>query len=705
MSTNNKLAEAASSDTRLSKVRNIGIMAHIDAGKTTVTERILYLTGRIHRIQEVHDGGATMDYLVEERERGITITSAATACDFDGHDITIIDTPGHVDFTIEVARSLRVLDGAVAVFCAAAGVEAQSETVWRQADRHDVPRIALINKMDRIEADFPKAVQSMVRRLHANPIPIQWPLSKGREFEGIMDLVDGKAWMYPQETDGLNFTEEPIPEAAQELFQEKRQAMIESLADLDDTIAELFLEGEEVPAEEIRRALRAVTLATTATPVLCGTALKNKGIKQLLSAVVDYLPSPADRPATEGTDPSSGEPLIRSASRLDPTCALAFKTLADRNGDLTFLRVYSGSLTVGDSLLNTSHGKSERIGRLYRMHAGSKEKIAEAYAGDIIAVMGLKNVHTGDTLCDEEDPIALESLEFPEPVTWQAIEPVNRADQDKLGEVLMRLAREDPSFRFSNDEATSEMIISGMGELHLEIIVNKLRRDWRIPVATGKPEVAYKQTIKKEVEIEARHVKQTGGRGQFAVAKVRIGPESLAGKVEFTEKIVGGVIPREYISAVEKGLRGVCEQGSDLGYPLVDIKAHLYDGKFHEVDSSEMAFQSAGRLAMVLALEKAGIVLLEPRMNLEVNVPEKHTGDVVGDLNSRRVLIQEMVDEDGNKCIRGIVPIAEMFRYADTLASLTSGRGSFSMEPHDYEVVPTSLAEAIIDIRRKQRQK
>ncbi len=689
----------------LARVRNIGIMAHIDAGKTTVTERILFLTGRIHRTAEVHDGGATMDYLEEERARGITITSAATTCSWRDHRITVIDTPGHVDFTIEVARSLRVLDGAMAVFCAVAGVEAQSETVWRQARRHAVPCIALINKMDREGADFAKAIESMDRRLGANPIAIQWPIGQAKEFRGILDLVEGKAIIFdPTEKDPFATREEPVPEELAELFAERREAMLWALADVDEELGETVLNGGSPETKTVREAIRRATLANRATPVVCGSALKNRGIPSALDAIVDYLPAPHDVAIAKGTVPETGEEIERLPSTDEPTCALAFKTLADKNGELTFLRVYSGRLRVGDHLLNPALSRIERVGRLYRMHAASRESVDEAVPGDIVAVVGLKSVRTGDTLCVETSPIVLESLDLPEPVTWMAVGPQRTSDRDRLHEVLAKIGREDPSFQFRTDQATDELVIAGMGELHLEVVVNKIRRDWRVSIDTGKPQVAYKQTLAAPVEIEARHVKQTGGRGQFAVVKMRFEPApELDGGIEFVNEVVGGVVPREYIPSVEKAFRESCVEGLDLGFPLVNVRATLFDGKHHEVDSSEHAFAAASRMAIRNAVAKVGVRLLEPRMRLEVTVADGDVGPVNGDLNSRRCEIHELADEGGVKVIRGIVPIAEMFRYVDTLRSITSGRGAYSMEPSDYALVPASIAEEVMEARRKER--
>ncbi len=711
----------------LARVRNIGIVAHIDAGKTTVSERILYYTGRSHKMGEVHDGEATLDYLEEERERGITITSAATHCEWNGHQIHLIDTPGHVDFTAEVERSLRVLDGAVGVFCAVAGVEAQSETVWRQASRYGVPRVAFVNKMDRTGADFAYVIEQIRRRLGARPIPVVLPIGAEKDFRGVLDLLNGKAVFYPDD-DMLGKTPAvtDVPADLRDEFDAGRQALVEQLADVSDTIADKYLSGVAISARELKDALRAATILNLATPVVCGAALRNKGIQRLLDAVVDYLPSPLDVPPVEGRHPRTKAQELRDPSPDAPLAALAFKTISDKNGDLTFVRIYSGTLSSGDALENATKQKIERIGRIYRMHANVREQVSSMVAGDIAAVVGLKHTLTGDTLCDPERPIVLGALHFPEPVISQAIKARRSEDKEKLGEALAKLAKEDPTFRRYTDDETGEIIISGMGELHLEILVNKLRRDYRLEVETGAPRVAYRQTLAKTVEVEGRHIKQSGGHGQYGVVRVRFEPttrngttdgaehehehehedeDDAPGGVAFEETITGGAIPKEYIPAVEKGIRRIAEEGGKIGFPVVNFKATLYDGQFHDVDSSDLAFQAAGALAARLALERAGVKILEPKMRLEVQVPEAYVSQVIGDLNSRRAEIAEIDAEGEQKFVRGKVPIAEMFSYATTLRSLTQGRGTYTMEPCEYAFVPKLIAERVIEEALRARSR
>ncbi len=693
----------------LSKLRNIGIIAHIDAGKTTVTERVLYYTGRTHKMGEVHDGASIMDFDPEERARGITIGSAATYCEWKGRRINLIDTPGHVDFTAEVERSLRVLDGAVGVFCAVAGVQPQSETVWRQANRYGVPRIAFVNKMDRTGADFEKCLESMRRRLGAKPAPLVWPIGAGSGFKGVIDLVRGEQILYDDEDMlGKDPRHEPIPESGElrDIYTQRRAELIEAIADHSDDILERFLEGEEIEQRQIEEVLRAATVLGLVTPVLCGTAFKNKGVQRMLDAVVELLPSPLDLGAVEGTHPDTAEAVLFEPTPEAPLAAMAFKTVADKTGDLTYVRVYSGSLDKGAQVYNPNKSKRERIGRIYRMHADKRELVDKLPAGEIGAVVGLKHTLTGDTLCSEQAPIALGSLRFPEPVISQAIWPKRSGDKDKLAEALTALAKEDPTFRRYTDEETGEVIIAGMGELHLEILVNRLRRDFKVEIETGAPRVAYRQTLRREVEVEARHVKQTGGHGQFAVAHVRFSPAEEATELEFSDTITGGVVPKEYIPSVEKGIRAVCEQGGEAGFPLTNIKAVLFDGKHHPVDSSDMAFQAAGRLAMRLALERGGAVLLEPMMAFEVQTPEEYLSSVIGDLNTRRAEIQEIGSEGELKTVRGSIPVAETFAYTTTLRSLSQGRATSSLEPAGYAPVPKAIADRVYEeVRKAKREK
>ncbi|TAL24357.1 MAG: elongation factor G [Nitrospirae bacterium] len=681
----------------LEKTRNIGIMAHIDAGKTTTTERILYYTGVTYKIGEVHEGTAVMDWMVQEQERGITITSAATTCYWKEHRINIIDTPGHVDFTIEVERSLRVLDGAVAVFDSVAGVEPQSETVWRQADKYEVPRIAFMNKMDRAGADFFMSVQSMVDRLGANPVPIQIPIGAEENFRGPIDIVGMKAIYFDDETLGAKYTEGAIPEDLMPVAQQYREKMLEALSDVDENIMEKFLGGQEIGEDEIKAALRKGTVQLKLTPVICGTAFKNKGVQLLLDAIVDYLPSPLDVPAVTGTKVGNGSSeVVRKADVNEPFSAIAFKVMTDPFvGQLTFMRVYSGVLSAGSYVYNSTKDTKERVGRLLKMHANKREEIKEVSAGDIAAAVGLKSTLTGDTLCDEKSPVILEQMEFPAPVISVAIEPKTKVDQEKLYEALGKLTQEDPSFRVAFDEETGQTIISGMGELHLEIIVDRLLREFKVEANVGKPQVAYRETIRTTSKAEGKFIKQSGGRGQYGHVYLELEP--VLGKgFEFVNKIVGGTIPREYIPAVEKGVKEAMDSGVLAGFPVVDIKVTLYDGSYHDVDSSEMAFKIAGSIGFKEAARKARPVLLEPIMSIEVVTPENYMGDVIGDLNSRRGKIQQM-DKRGNaQVIKAQVPLSGMFGYATDLRSKTQGRATYTMQFSHYEEVPKSVSEAII---------
>jgi elongation factor G len=682
----------------LEKTRNIGIMAHIDAGKTTTTERILYYTGMTHRIGEVDEGTATMDWMEQEKERGITITSAATTCFWKGHRINIIDTPGHVDFTIEVERSLRVLDGAVAIFDSVQGVEPQSETVWRQADRYHVPRIAFMNKMDRIGADFYESVKSMVDRLGVKPVPIQIPIGKESEFRGPVDLITMKAVFFDDETLGAKYVVADIPEDLVSLAHEYREKMIEDIADFDEAVMEKYLHGQEIAPEEIKRALRRGVLSMKIFPVLCGASFKNKGVQILLDSIVELLPSPLDIPPVKGIDPrNEGQELIRRPSDEEPFAALAFKIMSDPFvGQLTYFRVYSGVLRAGSYIYNATKDNKERIGRLLKMHANKREEIKEVYAGEIAAAVGLKNTTTGDTLCDEDHPILLEVMKFPEPVISMAIEPKTKPDQEKMSLSLQKLTQEDPSLRVSTDEETAQTIISGMGELHLEIIVDRLRREFNVEANVGKPQVAYRETIRSKSQAEGKYIRQTGGRGQYGHVWLEVEPQEPGKGFEFVSKIVGGAVPREYVPAVEKGIREAMENGIVAGYPMVDIKATLFDGSYHEVDSSEMAFKIAASMGFKQACRQANPVLLEPIMSLEVIVPEEYMGDVIGDLNSRRGKIQEMKARAGAQVITAEVPLADMFGYATDLRSRTQGRGIFTMQFSHYEMVPKNIADEII---------
>lgn len=671
-------------------------MAHIDAGKTTATERILYYTGVTYKIGEVHEGTAVMDWMIQEQERGITITSAATTCFWKDHKINIIDTPGHVDFTIEVERSLRVLDGAVALFDSVAGVEPQSETVWRQADKYKVPRIAFMNKMDRAGADFFMSVQSMVDRLGANPVPIQIPIGAEEKFRGTIDLVEMKAVYFDDETLGAKYVEGDIPDDMMPTAMQYREKMIEALSDVDENIMEKFLGGEEISAEEINAALRKGTIQMRLTPVICGTAFKNKGVQLLLDSIVEYLPSPLDAPPVSGTKPGNGSEIVRKADVNEPFSALAFKVMTDPYvGQLTFVRAYSGVLSAGSYIYNSTKDTRERVGRLLKMHANKREEIKEVVAGDIAAIVGLKNTLTGDTLCDEKSPIILESMEFPDPVISVAIEPKTKVDQEKLYEALGKLSQEDPSFKVSHNEETGQTIISGMGELHLEVIVDRLLREFKVEANIGKPQVAYRETISTASKAEGKFIRQSGGRGQYGHVYLELEPVHGKG-FEFVNKIVGGTIPREYIPAVEKGIREAMDSGVLAGYPVVDIKVTLYDGSYHEVDSSEMAFKIAGSIGFKEAAKKAKPVLLEPMMSIEVVTPENYMGDVIGDLSSRRGKIQQMEKRGNAQAIKAQVPLSGMFGYATDLRSKTQGRANYTMQFSHYEEVPKGIAEAIV---------
>ena len=677
--------------------RNIGIMAHIDAGKTTVTERILFLTEKIHRTGEVHDGEATMDFLEEEQRRGITIQSAATSCEWRGHSINIIDTPGHVDFTAEVERSLRVLDGAVAVFDAVSGVEAQSETVWRQADRYGVPRICFINKMDRVGADFSAAVDSIRERLGARPVPIQMPVGAERDFSAVIDLVRMKMFEFDDEVDGGVREVDEIPEDLAEEAMLHRHEMLEVAAEFNEELLDLFVEDEEISVELALTALRAGTLAMEITPVLVGSALKHKGVRYVLDATIDLLPSPQDIAAVAGKDPASGDEILREATGSAPVAAMAFKTIAEQTGDLTFVRVYSGTLRKGMKVLNPRLGRMERIGRIVRIHANKREQVDSIPAGEIAAVVGLKQTITGDTLCDPDAPIALSEIVFPDTVISMAIEPATNQDRDKLSESIGRLMREDPTFRSQKNEQTGQLIISGMGELHLEVLINRIQKEFKVGVRTGRPKVAYKQRLARPVDTEARYIRQSGGRGQYAVVNVRLETaQTEDGGMEFVDEVKGGNVPREYIKSVGQGLQEVFDAGGRTGHRFVNVRASLYDGKAHDVDSSELAFHNAGMLAFRQAMEN-NVVLLEPIMKVEVRVPEDYLGAVVGDLNSRRGEVSEVDSLGDLRIVRALVPIAEMFQYSSALRGATQGRGSYSMEYHEYKDLPKSLAEKALE--------
>ena len=683
----------------LEKTRNIGIMAHIDAGKTTTTERILFYTGVNHKIGEVHDGAATMDWMEQEQERGITITSAATTCHWKGYRVNIIDTPGHVDFTVEVERSLRVLDGSVAVFSAKDGVQTQSETVWRQADHYHVPRIAFINKMDTVGADFLRAVKTMEDRLHANALAMQLPIGKQDTFTGIIDHLERKAEVYLSD-DGTQYEVREVPEDMKDLVEEYRDKIIEKAAEGDDALMEKYLEGVEPSIEEVKASIRRQTLNCDLFPVFCGSAYKNKGIQMLLDAVLDYLPAPTDVPAVKGTDPKTGEEITRESSDEAPMAALAFKIMADPFvGKLAFFRVYSGIMKQGTYILNSTKGKKERVGRILQMHANNRKEIECAYSGDIAAAVGFKDVTTGDSLCDENHPIILEKMEFPEPVISVAVEPKTKADQEKMGTALQRLAEEDPTFKVHTDPETNQTIISGMGELHLDIIVDRMRREFKVECTVGKPQVAYRETIRKTVEAEGKFIRQTGGHGQYGHCWLRLEPMEAGKGFEFANEVVGGVIPKEFINPIQAGVEAAMEDGVVAGYPMVDIKVTVYDGSYHDVDSSEMAFKVAGSMAFKEGAKKANAVLLEPYMSVEVDVPEEYMGDVIGGLNSRRGRIEGMESENGESRIKGFVPLSEMFGYATGLRSATQGRGTFTMTFDHYEEVPKAISQQITEER------
>ena len=694
----------------LENTRNIGIMAHIDAGKTTTTERILYYTGVNYKIGETHEGTATMDWMAQEQERGITITSAATTCYWQGlrnqfpqTRINIIDTPGHVDFTVEVERSLRVLDGSVTVMCAKGGVEPQSETVWRQADHYHVPRMIYVNKMDIMGADFYNVLRMIDERLKCNAVPIQLPIGKEADFKGIVDLVVMKAYVYYDDL-GKDIREEPIPDDMQELAEQYREKMLDAVSMFDDEIMEMYLEGQEIPDDRIRQAIRKATCAVEMIPVVCGTSYRNKGIQRLLDAIVEYMPSPLDVAAIKGVNPKTEEEEERPSDDNAPFSALAFKIMTDPYvGRLSFVRVYSGSVNTGTAVLNATKGHKERIGRIVQMHANHREDIETIYSGDIAGVIGLKNTTTGDTLCEEKHPVILESMEFPEPVIRVAIEPKTKAGQEKMGIALMKLAEEDPTFRTYTDEETGQTIIAGMGELHLEIIVDRLLREYKVEANVGAPQVAYKETIKKRVQQDTKYARQSGGKGQYGHVKIRLEPNESGKGYEFANEVVGGAVPKEYIPAVDAGIQGAMLSGVVAGYPVVDVKVTLYDGSYHEVDSSEMAFKIAGSMAFKEACQKADPTLLEPIMKVCVIVPEEYMGDVIGDLNSRRGQIQGFEARSGAQQIDAFVPLSEMFGYATDLRSRTQGRGQYTMEPSHYIEIPKNIREKIIDQRMGAR--
>ena len=686
-------------DYSLENTRNIGIMAHIDAGKTTTTERILFYTGKTHKLGEVHDGAATMDYMVQEQERGITITSAATTAFWKDTRINIIDTPGHVDFTVEVERSLRVLDGSVTLFCAKGGVEPQSETVWRQADQYGVPRMGYVNKMDIMGADFFRVIDMIHTRLGANAVPIQLPIGKESDFRGIIDLVEMNAHIYEDEL-GTQVSITDIPEDYKLLADEYRDKLIENLAEYDDNIMEKYLEGQEVTVPEIKAAIRKGTIAVKMIPICCGSSYRNKGVQMLLDAIVDYMPAPTDIPSIKGTNPKTGEEELRHPSDSEPFSALAFKILTDPFvGKLCFFRVYSGKLTAGSYVYNATKGEKERIGRILRMHANHREEVTEVYTGEIAAVVGLKCTTTGDTLCDEQHPVILETMEFPDPVISIAVEPKTKARQDKMGIALQKLAEEDPTFRVHTDKDTGQTLISGMGELHLEIIVDRLLREFKVEANVGNPQVAYKESIRKAVHQESRFVRQSGGRGQYGHCVIDVEPLERGAGYEFVNKIVGGVIPKEYIGPIDQGIQEAMQTGVLGGYPTVDLRVTLVDGSYHEVDSSEMAFKIAGSMAIKDACRKADPVLLEPIMKVSITVPEEYLGDVIGSVSSRRGRIDGMEDVAGTKRITAFCPMAEMFGYATTLRSMTQGRGTFILEPSHYEEVPKNVMDAVLKDR------
>ena len=680
----------------LENTRNIGIMAHIDAGKTTTTERVLYYTGKIHKIGETHEGASQMDWMEQEQERGITITSAATTAQWKGHRINIIDTPGHVDFTVEVERSLRVLDGAVAVLDAQSGVEPQTETVWRQATTYGVPRIVFANKMDKIGADFLYSVRTIHERLQANAHPIQLPIGAEDEFSGIIDLIKMKAEIYTNDL-GTDIQETDIPEDLQDLAEEWREKLVEAVAETDEELMERYLEGDEISQEELKAAIRKATCAAEFYPVLCGSAFKNKGVQLMLDAVVDYLPSPLDVPAIKGIDPNTDEETERHSSDEEPFSALAFKVMTDPFvGRLTFFRVYSGTLQSGSYVKNSTKGKRERVGRILQMHANSRQEIPEVFSGDIAAAVGLKDTTTGDTLCDEKAEVILESMEFPDPVIEVAIEPKSKADQDKMGIALQKLAEEDPTFRAYTNQETGETVIAGMGELHLDIIVDRMRREFKVEANVGAPQVSYRETFRASTQAEGKFVRQSGGKGQYGHVWIEFTPNEEGAGFEFENAIVGGVVPREYIPAVEAGLKDAMENGVLAGYPLVDIKAKLYDGSYHDVDSSETAFKVAASMALKAAAKKAQPTILEPMMAVEITVPEEYFGDVMGHVNARRGRVEGSEIRGNAQIVKGMIPLSEMFGYATTLRSATQGRGTFSMTFDHYEDVPKSIAEEII---------
>jgi len=685
----------------LDKIRNIGIAAHIDAGKTTTTERILFYTGKTHKIGEVHEGTAVMDWMEQEQERGITITSAATTCFWRDCRINIIDTPGHVDFTIEVERSMRVLDGAVCLYGAVEGVEPQSETVWRQAERYNVPRIAYVNKMDRVGAAFESCVEQMHDRLGANAVPLQLPLGKEDTFKGLIDLVKMKAAVFHDETLGAQYDETDIPAEYQEAAKKARDFLIEKVAEHDDQLMSKFIEGHEPSFQELQAGIRKATIGIKILPIICGSSYKNKGVQQLLDAVVDYLPAPMDVPAIIGKDPKTGDAMERHANEKDPFSGLVFKIASDRfagGGNFAYVRIYSGILQAGSYVFNASRNTKERIGRLLLMHANKREEISEAGAGNIVAVVGLKDLKTGDTLCDEAKPIILESLFIPEPVISLAVEPKTKADRDKLSTTLQRMAQEDPTFRIKSNEETGQTIISGMGELHLEIIVDRMLREYGVQTNVGKPQVAFKETIQASAKAEGKYIRQTGGRGQYGHCYLEVEPIERGKGVEFVNKVVGGAIPREYVPAVEEGVREACQNGVLAGYPLLDLRVTCFDGSYHDVDSSEMAFKIAGSMGLKEAARKAKLVLLEPIMVVEVIVPEENMGSIIGDLNSRRAVIQEMGNRGNVKYVKALAPLAEMFGFASAIRSLSQGRAVPSpMEFHSYKEVPTNIAKGIIE--------
>ena len=687
----------------LERTRNIGIMAHIDAGKTTTTERILFYTGRVHKIGEVHDGGATMDWMVQEQERGITITSAATTCFWNNNRINIIDTPGHVDFTVEVERSLRVLDGAILVLAAKGGVQPQSETVWRQADKYQVPRMAYVNKMDITGADFMACVEQMKDRLNANAVPVQLPIGAEDNFKGIVDLIKMRAFIHKDDL-GREIEETDIPEELKAMAEEYRAKMIEAAAEQDDELMMKYLEGEELTEEEIKKGLRKGTIANTVVPVCCGSSYKNKGVQELLNNIVDYMPSPLDIPHIKGID-EDGNEVERKTSDTEPFSALAFKIATDPFvGKLCFFRVYSGTLDSGSTVLNANKGKKDRIGRILQMHANHREDIEKVYAGDIGAAVGLKEVSTGDTLCDPAHPVILESMEFPEPVIDIAIEPKDKANSEKMGIALAKLAEEDPTFKTYTNQETGQTVIAGMGELHLDIIVDRLKREFKVECTVGKPQVSYKETIRNKVKVEGKFIRQSGGRGQYGHCWLEMEPLEPGKGIEFESKIVGGAIPKEYIKPIEDGIREAAQSGILAGYPVIDFKATVVDGSYHDVDSSEMAFKIAGSMAFKEGCKQGKSVLLEPIMKVEVTVPEEYMGDVIGDINSRRGRMEGMEARNGNQIIRGFIPLSEMFGYATDLRSKTQGRGTYSMEPSHYEEVPKSVLEQIVASRSKKAE-